>query len=720
MKSLEPALIEATSPTRLRSLKALGVASVIAPAVVFGAYALISYDAAFRRAEERASHLTVILQDHAQRVFEAIALALSSTRHQLEDADDEAIRSSRPLWDQINRTQKAAPQLGSIFVIAADGSSLLTTRDFPTPETSFHDRDYYVAQAASDAGLFIGQRYIGKISNEPIFNFSIRRYDKDGRFAGVIGSSAYVDYFREFYASVGEDNDDFSVLLLRSDGEILVRHPRFDGATKFEMEYLRSDAQPQRQIKYAVSPVDGLDRLYASAKVGNYPIFVTYSISQAAITRQWGRSLAVPGAVTIGISIALCLLTSFAFRRARREGVVVEQLKEAAKSLEAEIDRRQKVERSLQQAQKLDAIGRLAGGIAHDFNNLLMIISGNLSLAQRRDDLPAVRRLVGAAKYAADRGAGLTRQLLTFSRAQGLRPVVVDLNEVLANARSWISRTVMEAIEIRFVQDDKLWPVRVDVAQFEAVLLNLVVNARDAMNGAGTLVISARNICLPNVKGDMPTLPHGDYVAVSVSDTGSGMTQETLAKVFEPFFTTKEPGKGTGLGLSQVHGFIHQTGGDISIETEVGRGTTVTLYMPRSAGLPEVLPAREDALEPPAASGEVVLVVEDEDEVRRLVLTMLLELGYSATAVRTAPECLALLGAQERVDVLLTDIVLPRGITGIELAEKAQSLRPGLTIILMTASLGVEAKFPVLAKPFDKDELLKAVRDVTGARRKQP
>jgi two-component system NtrC family sensor kinase len=710
MKLPKRPLFEATSRASLRSFKVLAIASVMAPAVLFVAFAIITYDIAFRHAEERASHLASILQDHAQRVFEAVSIALASARYQISGLDDETIRSSESVWQQLTRIQKAAPQIGSIFVTDHLGMSLLTTREFPPPAINFADRDYYQAHLQRQVGLYIGRRYVGKISHEPIFNFSIAREEKDGQFNGVVGSSADVEYFRDFYATVGQASDDYSVLLLRADGELLARYPEVDRNINLGFDFFRSD---QQQIWYVVSPVDGVPRLYASAKVGEYPVYVAYAISISAIRKQWEQGLVVPAALAFGMCGILSLLTSFAYTRVRREGVAVQQLKEAANSLAIEIDRRHQAEQSLQQAQKFDAIGRLAGSIAHDFNNLLMIICGNLGLALRRADLREGRRFVQTAQQAADRGAALTRRLLAFSRGQNLRPIVVSPIEILDSAKNWVPHAVSDEIELKFVRAEDLWPICMDVPQFEAALLNLVVNARDAMAGRGTLTISAQNVALKD--GEVPDIASGEYVLVSVSDTGCGIPPEVMARIFEPFFSTKAPGKGTGLGMSQVHDFVQRTGGGISIESERHRGTTVRLFLPRSRMAPDLASPAEPFTTAMPKEDAVVLVVEDDPHIRQAIVTMLFDLGYAALAVRSAAECLAMLSAGEPVDILITDIVMSRGPTGLELSEKVQELRPDLPILLVSASLSVTSNLPLLVKPFTSKQLAEALAALMNA-----
>jgi signal transduction histidine kinase len=677
---------------------------VLAPLLLFGAYAAVSYSAAFRDAEARAGHIAGVLQEHAERVFETIALALGNTQGMLANRSDEEIRTSRDLWNSLRSIQSAGPQLGSIFVLGPDGSDLLNSRAFPAPGVDFSDRDYFLAQRNGDKGLYLGGAYTGKISHIPIFNFSIRRTYPDGRFAGVVGSSGFVDYFRKFYSTVGDIQDDFAIALVRSGGDVLVRYPTFEVGDKLDFGAVRT-AIPGRQVGYMTSPLDGKQRLFATTQVGHFPAFVSYSINVAAIRAQWAEGLIIPALLTLLSVIVLLSLSSVAIRRAHREGLAIRQLMETAHDLKLETERRQQAESSLSQAQKLDAIGRLTGGIAHDFNNLLTIILGNLALAKKRFEISAAVRLLEAAEEAAKRAAALTGQLLSFSRVQSLRPANVDLNEVLTAAKSWIERAVTEAVEIKLETSPHPMPVYVDVAQFETALLNLVVNARDAMKGQGILTITSFVAHAPVYTP--VSLIAGDYAGVAVTDQGSGIPAEIMANVFEPFFTTKPPGKGTGLGLSQVHGFVRQSGGDLAIESKPGVGTTLTLFLPlgyrAGAEVPVIVPPSDAQLIQPKMT---VLIVEDEDEVRKLTADMLHELGHLVLVARTGSEALGLLSGGGKVDLLVTDLVLP-GTDGGALASQVASLYPDIKIALATASPQFQnrAGYPVLRKPFTRQDV---------------
>ncbi|MET0220992.1 MAG: ATP-binding protein [Tardiphaga sp.] len=381
------------------------------------------------------------------------------------------------------------------------------------------------------------------------------------------------------------------------------------------------------------------------------------------------------------------------------------------------VEARRMIEEQLHQSQKMEAVGQLTGGVAHDFNNLLMVISGNLELIDdRAGDNDCIRQLAASARKAADRGASLTAQLLAFSRKQTLNPKPVHAGVLVRDFEGLIRRAIGEGSRIHLVSDDPLYMCHVDPVQLETALLNLVLNARDAMPDGGALEIETRNMTLDN---DVVTgVAAGSYVRLSVTDTGQGMTRETLDRVFEPFFTTKEVGKGTGLGLSMVYGFVRQSGGHVTIESKLGMGTTVSLYLPKSNKLPDgqvQIAAKQDL---PIGSGRI-LMVEDDDEVLDVTSTMLRQLGYQVFCARRGIDAVQMLMSDQKFDLLFSDVVMPQGISGIELARQAKRLRYGIKIALTSGNAadvlarhGAEDEFPIIGKPFRRAELAQYLNSV--------
>jgi PAS domain S-box-containing protein len=373
----------------------------------------------------------------------------------------------------------------------------------------------------------------------------------------------------------------------------------------------------------------------------------------------------------------------------------------------------QRAQDQLAQSQKMEALGQLTGGIAHDFNNMLMVVSGNAQILKHRLRDPKNLRSIEAIELAALRGENLNRQLLAFSRRQALNPIVISLRQRLAAFRDLLASSVPGDIKLVIDVRRSIWPVAVDIHELELALINLVVNARDAMPDGGMITIRAKNIRLQ--PEDTPEGLRGDFVALTVTDTGRGIATEILPKVFEPFFTTKELDKGTGLGLSQVYGLTRQSGGTATITSRVGEGTTVTIYLPRSRRPLSPQPIANGA--PPQGS-EAVLLVEDNPEVREVAGTFLDQLGYRVFPVQSTAAALQLLEAGEPIDVVFTDIVMPGELDGMALAQRIRQDYPGIAVLLTSGYAGtantLAAAFPVLRKPYQLPTLARAIRDALG------
>ncbi|WP_053154236.1 PAS domain-containing sensor histidine kinase [Pseudomonas sp. Pf153] len=398
------------------------------------------------------------------------------------------------------------------------------------------------------------------------------------------------------------------------------------------------------------------------------------------------------------------------------------ELAEANQRLQSEMFERERAEEALRHAQKMEAVGQLTGGIAHDFNNMLTGILGSLDLMQRyiaNGRAAEIGRFTEAAMSSANRAAALTHRLLAFSRRQSLDRKPLNPNDLVHSLEDLLSRTTGDHILLRLQLADELWPISTDASQLENALLNLVINARDAMPDGGELTIETANIYLDG--SDISTLEPvkaGDYVMIAVSDNGSGMTPSVLAKAFDPFFTTKPIGQGTGLGLSMIYGFAQQSGGHLSLDSMPGQGTRVQLYLPRLYVAPAEQHTQAETVDTPAAiAGETVLLVEDEPAVRMLVLDLLEALGYAALEAKDAKTALPLLESDRRIDLLVTDVGLP-GMNGRQLAEIARQHRPDLKVLFMTGYAQkaaerqgfLEQGMDMVAKPFTLDLLANKIR----------
>jgi signal transduction histidine kinase len=401
-----------------------------------------------------------------------------------------------------------------------------------------------------------------------------------------------------------------------------------------------------------------------------------------------------------------------------------QQLQEANDQLRTANEKLATSQAALHQAQKMEAVGQLTGGVAHDFNNLLTVIIGNIDfLESAAGDNARLRKLTATIRRSAERGARLTTQLLAFSRRQPLRPETTNLNALIIDFDVLIRRAVGEAVAVRSNLHPGLWPCNIDPAQFEASILNLIVNARDAMPSGGTLSIATENVVLaldyPAIADDVPP---GSYIKVTVADTGTGMPPEILEHAFEPFYTTKEVGKGSGLGLSQLYGFVRQSGGTVKIDSEVGSGTTVSIYLPKAT---RAAPHAEPVKPPVKLKGsETVLVVEDDPDVLDIAVATLTDLGYRILVAYDGVEAMSILERDEPIDLLFTDVVMPYGINGIQLARQARKLRQDIKVLLtsgytmqtLSAEYGAENEFTIIGKPYRQGELAEHIRQALAGR----
>ena len=385
-----------------------------------------------------------------------------------------------------------------------------------------------------------------------------------------------------------------------------------------------------------------------------------------------------------------------------------------------DITDRLEIEEKLRQSQRLEAVGQLTGGVAHDFNNLLTVIVGNAEIIT--ESLASDSKLRGLSEMiqeAADRGAELIRSLLAFSRKQALDPKHIDANQLLTNFQGLLSRSIGETIQLELALEPELWLAQVDPGQLENALLNLAINARDAMPSGGRLLIETLNVSLSEDYGSQHDVTPGDYVIIGVSDSGVGIAPENLDKVFEPFYTTKSKDKGTGLGLAMVYGFARQSYGHINVYSEVGQGTTIRLYLPRS---PEEVATAENASVlhiQPHIGNETILVVEDDELVRNYVISQLEFMGYKVISASNGLEAMEIIQSDADIDLLFTDVVMPGGMSGRELSDKAQRIRPQIKVLFTSGYTEnsivhhgrLDPGVMLLSKPYSRDELTTKIRN---------
>ena len=484
--------------------------------------------------------------------------------------------------------------------------------------------------------------------------------------------------------------------------------PEFDAVGVYDergklVDGFAREGEPLPQYNKVARPIVQGDELIVTsaveqngAKLGS----VYVGAATERLSRRAARYLGI-AIVVVMASLLVAVLTAF-----------YASVSAANRRLEAEIAGREEAEEALRQAQKMEAMGQLTGGVAHDFNNLLMVASSGMELLERTTDPVRRERLKDGIRQAIERGAKLTQQLLTFARRSPLSPEVLDVGARIGELRDLLERSLREDIKVEFEFADGLWPIEADPSQFDVAILNIAINARDAMPDGGRIVIGAHNY---PAGGATPR----DMVRLSIRDTGGGIEPELLEKVFEPFFTTKGVGTGTGLGLSQVYGFVRSSGGDVKIESVVGHGTTVFLTFPRSSQkLPR--PDIEAGRVRHAEHDATVLLAEDDEYVAELVCEMLRELGYKSRRGATATEALRLLEEAAPFDLVLSDMIMPGKMNGLELAHEVVRREPGLPVVLMTgyseaaASAAAEG-FLLLVKPYTIEALGEVLRQALRA-----
>jgi two-component system NtrC family sensor kinase len=654
-------------------------ASLLVPSLLFAVASWTSYVNLVALADERLIRSLDVQQEQALKAFELINLTLDNANDLVSGMSNSDIRRDEErLHLQFKKFVNAVPIVQSIWIYDTEGRALVTSSAHPPPEQSYSDRDFFAAHVKADIGNYYGQVYNSQFSGRPFFTVS-RRLARDGAFMGVIEVSVLPSNFVRFFSTLAY-TDGLQYALLRDDGTFLARYPAAPaGATQKlddRTEFRRTIAQfPLGRLYTTISPVDGIERRFAVRRFGETPLYLTAGIAISAIRGEWISTMASHLVFGIPATLILFLTLLAVLRRTER--------------LYEEVDRRATAEESLRQSQKMEAIGHLTGGVAHDFNNLLTIIIGNLETAQRQleswtdgTQIKLSRRLENA-MHGARRAATLTKRLLAFSRQQPLNPTALDVPRLLNGLSDFLRRTLGEDISLEIVGSGGVWPVEVDPAELEAAILNLALNARDAMQDGGKLTIEASNSYLDDAYCQQhPDIQPGQYVQIAVTDTGSGMTKEIIDRAFEPFFTTKQAGQGTGLGLSQVYGFVKQSGGHVKIYSEVGEGTTMKIYLRRFAGK---YAAREEPKSEPGRgrSGECILVVEDDADVRAYVVETLGGLGYDVLEASNGEDALRLVDEYTGVGLLLTDVVMP-SMNGRKLAEEARRRRPALKVLFMT------------------------------------
>jgi signal transduction histidine kinase len=574
---------------RLRGLLA---ASLAVPALLLALAAWQNFRLLQSQAEIRVRIEIGELAEHDSTAFKSYQMVLGWVDDRLKGQD----------WGQIERNPnlhrfllnlETLPQIDALWIVDAAGHRRAGGRFFAgATSVGMADDDAFLAQQRGrslrhglpreEADVFVGREHIDPLTHDRVFDLSRRRSTADGSFDGAIIVSASPRYFRDFYRTISSEPG-FAASLLRTDGAVLARYPETPSPARLSpngrmIEQIAS--QPNDKILQGASPVDGVERLFAVRQIPGFPANIVSGVAITGLLPSWRANLVNYLLFAAPASLALFCMTWLATRQIQRERIASWRWQTTARRLRREMNRRARAEAELRQAQKIEALGQLTGGVAHDFNNLLTVLQGCLEMLSGRQSERRLQARVDLALETIARGERLIAQLLAFARRQPAVVATLDLNAQLCGMTELLARTVGGGIAIETDLAADLWPADADPTQLQLSLINLAINARDAMPRGGVLRIRTANLVLPAAGGDPEAAR--EFVGLDVSDTGTGMSAEVAARAFEPFFTTKELGKGTGLGLSMVDEFARAAGGAAAIRSEIGRGTTVTLRLRRS------------------------------------------------------------------------------------------------------------------------------------------
>lgn len=687
-------------------------AAAIVPALMFVVAAVLSHRSAVTQAEAQIEHAAAIAHEHALRVLQTNALAFDRVTEEISGLSDaEVAQSQEAVQARLRQIVDRVPALHSLAVWGADGRLLVSSDRRSTPGSIDASQSEFFRRAAQPDG---GGYHFTELPDTldktgHLLIVSHRRYDRAARFTGVVSAAIRPAHFFDFYTELGRTQPGMAISLFLANGAIVTRMPLPPASSAPAASVPLTGRMMQRVtagersgLLSITSPIDQQERLIAFRRVSDTPLYTASAMSYDAVLAQWRSTLWLLAAFTFPMTLALVVVARVAWLRSRREYA-------ALRELNAEADKRLKAEAALRQAQKLEAMGHLTGGVAHDVNNLLMVVNNNAHLLERMRPGSDLATPIASIKRAVEAGSRLTRQLLAFSRRQAWRAEVIDLRQWLPSVVELLRHTLTRHIRLTLDIAPDVLAVEVDAAELELALINLAINARDAMPQGGELVIAVANAA-PGER--LPA--SGEFVEIAVTDTGVGIAPEVVERVFEPFFTTKEVGKGTGLGLSQVYGFCTQAGGTASVASRLGAGTTVTMLLRATHA---AAGAAESSGAIPPASGRV-LMVEDNDDVAEATAALLASIGYTVVRAGSAAQALHQLEANPRFDVVLSDIVMGGGADGLELALSLRRSHPQLPVLLMTGytsrlDAAVAAGFAVIGKPCPPDQLAAALRRAT-------
>lgn len=674
--------------------------------------------AILRDAEKQMARLDMVFAEQTGRAVETVDVILRDAVETLQHQRGRSSVNTDAYNNFLRRRTEGVRQITAMAITDADGNILYATPQVPRTLP----RDVQEMLQGQEGHPESGLRFSKPVRGPDGKWTALMVRDvlgPENKFEGLAVAALNLFYFEDFYKAV-ELTENGAILLHLRDGTVLARYPHSDDIVG--QSY--ADLPPFKDIlAHGIagtvlmdSPLDGRRRVLAIRALKAFPLAVNISVQEDKVLAAWRNQtwyFLMIAIVAMGAIVALLLL--LARRSASVERMNVELVEQMAE--------RERAEAALRQAQRVEAVGQLTGGVAHDFNNLLTVLIGNIDLIQTTEPQDQrIRDRLMAMRAAAEKGATLTGHLLAFARRQPLLPRAVDLNGVVNGMRDLLQSALGRRVQMQTKLAKDLWSAMVDPTQIELVILNLAINARDAMPEGGVMTIETANRhCALPTHPEEPS--EGDYVVVTVRDTGSGMTPEVQAKAFEPFFTTKGPGSGSGLGLSQVFGTARQSGGDVQIESEIGKGTAIAVFLPRTTVVVERPTSAPVVAEDPRGSA-TVLLVDDDDAVRATTADVLGGLGYAVKQAADGLAALELLNNDTTIDLLLTDVVMP-GMSGPELARRVSSTRHNLPIIFISGyadpeGLAGTSLGRLVRKPFRAVELQEQIESAIDQARVAP
>lgn len=702
-----------------RILLTVLAASIAFPVAFLVGYGYYDYQRRLSDANDVVDRVARVADEQATKVLDLNREMSARIVDFLGDDDDARIRAMQlTVHDQLSEIGGSFTQVASITLFGATGDMLASNRFYPVPDTSIANRDDFIEARSIRPEPYYSQPIVGKVAQTEVFTMSVGRSTHDGAFAGVVSIALRRSYFSEFYRDLANGGAPLAVALYRRDGSLLVREPPVPVSHNHAANTAFTQAMHNNELfgrLRMTSSIDHVERLVSFRRVGEYPLYVVSGIPTDVIFDEWRQHYLLIAIITAAPCVAVWLLVLFSLRQLKMQQGAWERW-------QAEVAMRLSAEASSRQLRRMGALGNLVANVAHDFNNLLMVVSANMELA-RTKNFNNLEKEVLAVERATVGAEALARRLLSVARKQPLKQEPIDLVRWLPAASGLIETAIGEKVTLQVQVSPEMWCVRVDATELEFAIINIAVNARDAMSHGGRFIIRCQNV---RVTADN-ALPDGDYVLLAFTDSGSGMNETTSRRAFEPLFTTKLSGSGTGLGLAQVLAAAEQAGGTARLDSVPGRGTTVRLYLPRFNGLCDMaLPIRKaterEEMTTPAQPVQAtvthsgsILLVEDNAEVAAGVAAVLETFGCEVQHETTADRAFDVLNEGTRFDLVLSDIQMPGRLNGIDLAEKVRGTWPLQRIVLMT---GYADEFErarhtgvtILAKPFNIDELRELVR----------